>query len=214
MARDWHAWYAQYDDPSSSLSRRLEVVRARLADVLATRGWPAQVISMCSGDGRDTLPVLAGLGPKFAALLVELDPDLASAARLEAARLRLTRVLVRNEDAGTTDAYRGWTPADVVLACGVFGNITDDDVERTIRALPGLLTDHGVVIWTRGSRVPQDPTEVSGDPSEHVRALFADAGFAELSFDRPEDAGFRVGVHRLDRPRERFQPGLRMFDFV
>jgi hypothetical protein len=214
MTRDWHAWYAEYDDPSSSLSRRLEVVRTRLAEVLATRRWPAQVISMCAGDGRDTLPVLAGLGPRFAALLVELDPDLAAAAREEAARLRLTRVLVRNEDAGTTDAYRGWTPSDVVLACGVFGNITDQDVERTIHALRGLLTDDGVVIWTRGSRVPQDPTAVAGDPSEHVRTLFADAGFAELTFDRPDDASFRVGVHQLTGPRERFQPGLRMFDFV
>ena len=70
------------------------------------------------------------------------------------------------------------------------------------------------MIWTRGRRVPQDPTKVSGDPSEHVRALFADAGFAELGFERPDDAGFRVGVHQLARPRDRFQPGLRMFDFV
>lgn len=214
MVRDWHAWYAEYDDPASSLSRRLEVVRARLGEVLATRRWPAQILSMCAGDGRDTLPVLAGVGPKFAALLVELDPELAERARHEAQRLRLTRVQVRNEDAGTTDAYRGWTPADVVLACGVFGNISDEDVERTVQALPGLLAADGVVIWTRGSHVPQDPTQVPGDPAEHVRRLFADAGFVEVSFDRPDDAGFRVGVHRLEGPRAPYQPGVRMFDFV
>ena len=35
-------------------------------------------------------------------------------------------------DAALTDAYAGLVPADIVLACGVFGNITDEDVDRTV----------------------------------------------------------------------------------
>ena len=31
--RDWHAWHDAYDDPGSSLARRLAVVRARIAEL-------------------------------------------------------------------------------------------------------------------------------------------------------------------------------------
>jgi hypothetical protein len=27
-------------------------------------------------------------------------------------------------------------PADVLLLCGIFGNVSDDDIGRTVRALP------------------------------------------------------------------------------
>jgi hypothetical protein len=33
--RDWRAWHDAYDDPGSSLARRLAVVQARIADALA-----------------------------------------------------------------------------------------------------------------------------------------------------------------------------------
>ena len=33
--RDWLEWHAPYDDPSSALSRRLEVVQRLLAEALA-----------------------------------------------------------------------------------------------------------------------------------------------------------------------------------
>ena len=41
-------------------------------------------------------------------------------------------------DAGTSDAYAGAVPADLVLACGVLGNVTPDDVAATIAFLPRL----------------------------------------------------------------------------
>ena len=31
-------------------------------------------------------------------------------------------------DASTTSAYEGMAPADVVLVCGVFANVSDDDI--------------------------------------------------------------------------------------
>jgi hypothetical protein len=214
MVRDWHDWYTQYDDPDSSLSRRLEVVRAQLRRVLLERTGRTRLVSMCAGDGRDVLPVLAETGTDAEAVLVELDPALGLAAEAAASRLDLSRVAVRSDDAGRTDAYQGAVPADVLLACGVFGNISDDDVERTIRALPGLLAEGGVVIWTRGHRVPQDPTRIEGDPSEHVRELFARAGFDERTFVRPDDAGFRVGVHQLVEAPTGYTPGVELFTFV
>ncbi|MEJ7831517.1 MAG: class I SAM-dependent methyltransferase, partial [Nocardioides sp.] len=172
------------------------------------------LVSMCAGDGRDTLPVLAATAPGTRAVLVEIDEELAGAARRTAASLGLERVEVRTADAGTTDSYADAVPADVLLVCGVFGNVRDAEAARTVATLPMLLAGGATVVWTRGRRVDHDPTEFPGDPSEHIRELFAAAGFEELSFVRPEDAGFRVGVHRLVVPPQPWQPGGRMFDFV
>ena len=84
MPLDWHAWYGEYDDPDSSLSRRLAVVRRELGAVLAARRpGPVTLLSLCAGDGRDTLPVLAAADTQVSAVLVELDPDLAGTARRE-----------------------------------------------------------------------------------------------------------------------------------
>jgi hypothetical protein len=214
VSRDWHSWHEQYADPASSLSRRLEVVRSELRSLLAAADGPVRLVSMCSGDGRDTLPVLAHTGADVDALLVELDPDLAASARATARDLGLDRVEVRTADAGTTDAYVDAGPADILMVCGVFGNVTDDDVAVTVARLPSLVARGGHVIWTRGCRVPEDPTGFEGDPSEYVRGLLHIVGFDEVAFVRPDDAGFRVGVHRWPGPSADLQPGVRMFGFV
>lgn len=212
---DWHAWHAGYDDPASSLSRRLDVVRQQITSVLDARpGAATQLVSICAGDGRDVLPVLAVGHRNVHAVLVELDPDLAAAARATATELRLERVEVRVADAGMVEAFADVLPADVFLACGVFGNITDDDVERTVATLPQIVAPDGVVIWTRGRRVPSAPTSSGEDPAERVRSMFEDAGFVEEAFIRPTDAGFRVGVHRNgSRPTSPIL-ATRLFTFV
>ena len=214
MSRDWQDWHQEYDDPRSSLSRRLEVVRAQLALLLAAAAGPVRLLSLCAGDGRDTLPVLAASPVRVSGLLVELDPDLASAARSSAAELGLAGIEVRTADAGSTSSCADAVPADVLLACGIFGNVSDTDVIRTVATLPMLLAPGAHVIWTRGCRVPLDPTEFDGDPSEAVRAWLADAGFEEVAFVRPDDASFRVGVARWPGPAVAFRDGVRMFDFV
>lgn len=210
MTRDWHEWHQWYDDPSSSLSRRLETVRAALRTLLFSAHGPVRLVSICAGDGRDTLPVVAETGADVSGVLVELDPTLAAAARVSAP----PGLEVRTADAGTTSAYADACPADVFLACGVFGNITDDDLARTVGALPSLLAPGAHVIWTRGLAVPRDPTAYDGDPADLVRSLFTGAGFEEVSFVRPSDASFRVGVHRWPGPAGVPEPGQRLFDFA
>ena len=196
---DWLDWHREYADPSSSLSRRRRVVQGYLRGILAglePTAEPIRLLSMCAGDGGDVLPVLAALrsGPAVRALLVELDPELAGRARAQASQLGLAEVRVRTADAGRSASYAELVPAHIVLACGVFGNIEPADVRRTVGALPGLLCPGGWVIWTRGRGA--DGT----DASQWVRKLFAERGFAELGFSAPDDAKFRVGLHRLQRP--------------
>lgn len=212
MTTDWVQWHGDYDRPNSSLARRLQVVRQCLRRALTEiPSGERRLISMCAGDGRDVLPVLAThhAARRVRALLVELDPQLADRARTTTTRLGLRAVAVRTADAGITDPYTDIAPAHVVLACGVFGNITTEHVKRTIATLPRLVAGGGIVIWTRG-RGPE-----GRDPSLDIRAWLADIGCTELSFAAPSDATFRVGMNRLDAPAaEPLAPGTRMFAFT
>ena len=209
MSRDWQAWHRDYDDPSSSLSRRLAEVRTLLAALLDGQpaDRPVRLLSLCAGDGRDTIPVLADSGLPVRACLVELDPELATAAREAASSAGLSSVLeVREGDAGLVPTFADRLPVDVLMLCGVLGNVADADVERTVAAARVMVADGGSVVWTRGHRPPDDP-------AEWVRRLFRDAGFDEVAFSAPRDATYRVGVARQREPSRGRLPD-RLFSFV
>lgn len=130
---------------------------------------------------------------------------------MERARARLAEgsldgVTIREEDAGLTDAFVGAVPADLVLLCGVFGNVGDADVRGTIAATPELCARAAVVIWTRSRREP--------DLTPSIRRWFGEAGFGELAFDAPEGTLVAVGVHRFDGEPRPLRPGRRLFSFV
>lgn len=132
---DWQAWHTKYDDPESGLSRRLEAVQEQVRAALdRAPAGPVPVISLCAGQGRDVIDVLED-HPRRAdvqARLVELDPELSAFARERASGL--DQVEVVTGDASLTDQYVGMVPAELVLLCGIFGNITSSDIERTISA--------------------------------------------------------------------------------
>jgi hypothetical protein len=207
--RDWVAWHAPYDVPGSRLARRLAVVRAQLLQALDQRTGEVALISMCAGQGRDVLPVLAEHPRRVdvRALLVELDERNADTARETAAQSGLNRVEVRVADAALTENYAGYVPADVILACGIFGNISKEDIKRTVEQLPSLAAPTATVLWTRGRFAPDDRT-----PDE-IREWFAAAGFEEVAYDAPEDSMFSVGMNRLAVEPRPFERGVKMFTF-
>ncbi|MGZ4460169.1 MAG: SAM-dependent methyltransferase [Nocardioidaceae bacterium] len=208
MTTDWAAWHRGYDEPGSDLSRRLRSVQRSVDAFLDARPeGPVRVVSACSGDGRDLLEVLERRPDcdRVHVRLLEVDPALAGLAR-ERARL-LAHVDARPADAGISDSYEGAVPADLVMMCGVFGNVTDEDLHALVRALPQLCAEGATVIWTRGRFR-------SGDLTPQIRSWFADAGFEEVSFDVPEDAGYRVGVHRLVALPQPLERGRRLFTFT
>jgi hypothetical protein len=209
---DWHAWHEDYTDPTSSLSRRLVEVRSQLAAVLAEREGTVRLLSLCSGDGRDTIPVLEAAECEVTACLVELDPGLAETARQAAAEAGLD-LEVRTGDAGEVATFGDRLPVDVLMLCGVFGNVADVDVARTVAAARQMVAAGGAVIWTRGNVVPDDPTEHTGEPAEWVRGRFDAAGFDEVAFVKPDDASYRVGVARQPRVVGEQLPE-RLFSFV
>ena len=207
---DWKAWHAGYDDPDSNLSRRLETVRGRITDALdQARPGPLRAISLCAGDGRDLIPVLAAhpRGRDVHARLVELDPELAGRARAAAQAAGLAGVEVVTGDAALTDHYLDAAPAELVLVCGLYGNITAEDIERTVAACAGLCATGGTVVWTRGRR-DQDSETV-----ERIRGWYARQGFDEVYASGP-DVRMYVGAHRPLGEPVPLAAGTRLFEFL
>jgi hypothetical protein len=209
--RDYLKWHDAYDDPSSDLFWRLRQVQAYIRQALDHLRGPVTVISLCAGDGRDVLQVLADRddSARVRTTLIELHPVLAQRARTFAVEAGMIGVTVRSRDAGNTTAYVGAIPADLVLMVGIFGNISDDDVRRTIQTAPQLCRPGATLLWSRSTN--------GTDQNASVRAWLADAGFAELDYresnrDRGERAA--LGSARYDGPPQPFVPGRQVFTFL
>ena len=191
------------------MAGRLRAVQDRIREALdRCPPGPIRVISACAGDGRDLLGALSGhpRAPEVRARLVELTPELAEAGRERAIREGFLGVEFRQGDASTTGAYAGAVPADIVLLCGIFGNISDGDVRQTIRRLPELCAKQATVIWTRGRFAP--------DLTPTIRGWFAETGFEELSFVTIAGSTKSVGAHRLVSEPRRFRPEVKLFSFL
>lgn len=207
---DWSAWHEDYDDPTSRLSRRLAAVQDFLRLALDRQPpGPIRLLSLCAGEGRDVIGVLRDHPRRddVQGLLVEADPVVADRAGTAIAEADLHGQLsVLVGDAGTTDTFTIAVPADIVLLCGIFGNISDDDVDYTVRNASRLCNEDAVVLWTRHTSPP--------DLTVSIRQWFAESGFLELGFVAPEEWRYGVGCHRLIAEPDAFAAGLRLFRFV
>jgi len=209
--QDWVAWHRDYDDPSSSLAARLACVRRHLAAAIS--GAPpgiVRLVSLCAGQGHDVIGVLPGHPRRddVRAVLVEFDTRNAEVAAARAAAAGLAGVEVRRADASRVASFADALPADVLLLCGIFGNVSDADIRRTVTAAPALCSAGGTVIWTRHRRPP--------DLTPRLRSWFLAGGFDEVAFDALSTRKLTsVGVHRLragqDPPRS--LPGGPLFTF-
>lgn len=191
--RDWVHWHNEYNNPQSPLIKRLEIIQAHVATALSQAPpGPVSLVSLCAGQGHDVIGVLPD-HPRLAdvtAVLVELDPANADLARMRAARSGLANVDVRVGDAGLVANFADALPADVLLLCGIFGNVPAGDIRRTAAAAGLMCRTGGTVIWTRHRAEP--------DLTPQVRSWFAEAGFEEIAFETvPSSRLPGVGVGRL-----------------
>lgn len=207
--RDYQLWHQAYDDPDSGLSWRLGKVQGFLRHALDRHHGSIRMVSVCAGDGRDLIGVLAERddADRVSAALIELHPQIAQRARDTAAAAGLPRIEVRTVDAGNTDAYLGLVPADVVLLVGVFGNVSDNDLQRTIDTTPQLCAPGATLLWSRGRD--------RDDRNDTIRARFVETGFTELDY-ATRDSGSRpaVGVMRYDGDPQTLIEGRRLFTFL
>jgi hypothetical protein len=206
--RDWYAWHHDYDDPDTALARRLAAVQGQIAAALdVAPPGPLHAVSLCAGQGRDLIGVLAAHPRRsdVVARLVELDPRNAEIARQAAQAAGLPGVEVVTGDAALTDSYAGLVPAYLVLVCGVFGNITEADIQRTVGYCTQLCAHGGTVVWTRGRWQP--------DLLPQICDWFADRGFSQLWVSDPT-APFGAAAHRFTGTPSPLEPAARMFTFT
>ena len=195
---DWRDWHEQYDgDLQGRLLAVQDVVRTWLDTAPAGR---LRVTSACAGDGRD----LGGVVPTHPrgrdvdAVLVELDEVLAD-------RASATFPTIQG-DAGELSTYLGLPPADLLLLCGIFGNISDEDVRHTIAHASRLCAYGATVVWTRHRRQP--------DLTDSIRTWFVEEGWKEESFLSAGPDSWSVGVARLTVEPLPFEAPLRLFTFT
>jgi hypothetical protein len=207
--RDYAAWHDEYDRTGSPLHLRLLVVQDLIAAALdELPPGPIRVISMCAGQGRDLIGVARRhrRGADLAGVLVEADPRNAAAARAGIEQAGLDGLTVIEGDAGQSGVYAGAVPAGLVLACGIFGNVSDEDIRRTVGFLPALCAPRGWVIWTR------QPREDGILPV--IQGWFEEAGFRPQALVVAEGNLFGVGAARLTAPPRPFRSGQELFTFV
>jgi hypothetical protein len=206
--KDWLSWHNKYNNPNSQLAGRLRTVQIQIRAILDdSPSGPLSVIVLCAGQGQDLLEVLVDHPRRddVRARLVELDERNAEVAEEKARASGLRHVQVITGDASLADQYLGIAPAHLVLICGVFGNIIDDDIRFTIDSCSQLCRTGGAVIWTRNRRAP--------DRVPLICEWFKQRGF-DLRWLSEQDSVFGVGVHRFTRETQPLIAGMRMFTFV
>ncbi|HVQ89183.1 MAG TPA: class I SAM-dependent methyltransferase [Actinomycetes bacterium] len=204
----WAQWHRDYDDPRSALAARLEIVVARTRQAIDDApGARVRLISLCAGQGRDVVAALVGNSRRQAVSgrLVEADAYNCEVARASLVDAGLSAIEVVQGDAALLDAYQDVVPADVLLLCGIFGNISDEDVHYTIQNTSRLCAPGACVIWTRH--------RAAADLTPQIRDWFAQAGYGEVAFDAPADHWIGVGTHRLQTDPLPFDSGVRLFSF-
>jgi len=205
--RDWFAWHEHYDDPSSALGQRLLIVQRHVRAGLDRQPpGPIPTISICAGQATDLIEALHDHPRRddVQARLVELDPRNVRLAREAASEAELDGLRIDCADASLSDSYMGAVPAKLILACGVFGNISTPDITRTIGMLPHLCANEATTVWTRHRGAP--------DVTPHILDRFRRAGFDQVALDTTPE--FSVGTHLLTASPQPLGRGVRFFEFV
>jgi SAM-dependent methyltransferase len=208
--KDWQKWHEHYNITESPLSQRLSLVQSAIRQCLPENPVPNYtILDICAGNGRDLLDVLDTYEYKnsLRGCLIELDPRLAEEMQEHAQAANMPRSLkIIQGDASQTYAYSDSIPADLILVCGVFGNISDIDVVKTIQNLPKLCKEGTRVIWTRHRRAP--------DRTNIIRALFRENGFSEVVFTSTNDSAYGIGVHTFNSSAPSIGENATMFNFI
>lgn len=194
MSKDWFAWHDNYRT-RPRMRQRLQIVCEYISTCLnELPPGPIRVVSVCAGDSRDLIGTLFD-HPRSGdvhARLVELDERLVDCGRSAAQSSGLGEQLeFVCGDATLSSVYEGAVPADLVLNCGVFGNLPDDtERQRLVQSLRFLCKTGGYTIWTRDLAVDGDRNLAT------IQTLLREAEFEEVSFKMTSVGNMGVGTHR------------------
>ena len=207
--RSWSDWHRMYQN-NEALKTRLDLVRQTLRAVLDARpSGRIRLVSICAGDGRDVLEVVATHPRRSDIEAWLLDSDAPSVARglTAVASLGLARpVHFRRADAAAAQSYIDIVPADILLASGFIGRLTFGELEHFAACLPAFCNAGTELIWSRHVRGNQ------GVDISRVRELFRMHQFDERAFAIASTNGYAVGWQRFAGTAISLDPKMRLFD--
>ncbi|MNQ86568.1 hypothetical protein D3C85_1017660 [compost metagenome] len=137
--------------------------------------------------------------------LVEIDAKLARESERTASDKGLQNVTVVNGDASLLRIYSDVIPADLILLCGIFGNITNEDILNTIESLAQLSKQGTRVVWTRNLRHPE--------VVPMIRHSFIANDFKEVDYRTTSDDLYAIGIYEFQGLPQRLNDA-RLFKFV
>jgi hypothetical protein len=212
LTMDWVRWHENYK-ASRSLKARLLVVREHLSKCFDSQPpGVIQVLSICAGDARDLIGLLATHPRKIdvKAHLIENNAELVESGRkiiVEAGFEEQLQFVVA--DATISSTYLGLAPVDVVLMAGVFGNLRSEEVARLIGSLGSLCKCGGYVVWTRHRRLHNGLNQIA-----LIRQLFSESDFEEVLIEDTSDDRFTVGSHHYKGVGQVLRGGVKLFEFT
>jgi hypothetical protein len=212
LSMDWVKWHENYK-ASPSLKARLLVVREHLSRCFdSLPPGVIQVLSICAGDARDLIGLLATHPRKMdvRAHLVENNVELVENGQkviIEAAFEEQLQFVIA--DATISSTYLGLAPVDVVLMSGVFGNLRSEEVARLIGSLGLLCKCGGYVVWTRHRRLHNGLNQIA-----LIRQLFSESDFEEVLIENTSDNKFAIGSHRYKGAGQVLRGGVKLFEFT
>jgi hypothetical protein len=208
-SRSWTGWPAEAYTRERFQQRLLAVQQQLRTNLDEAAAGPVKLISLCAGDGRDVVGVLETHERRsdVSAWLVELDHQSVSAGIRQASIAGLeASVHFVNADATDCRTYQRMAPADIVLACGVWGHVPAHERASLVCALAGLCKARGVVTWTRG--VSAGITRLN-----EIEFLFARPKWERVHTTITADKKWAVATYRYAGPPVELLQTGRIFNF-
>jgi SAM-dependent methyltransferase len=206
---EWSGWPdAAYRQ--ERYQQRLVAVESHLTESLdkAAPG-PVRIISLCAGDGRDVVEVLRSHKRKddVVAWLVELSRQSVALGVERAAQAGLGKnVKFLCGDATDFESYQRLAPADIVLACGVWGHVPASERATLARGLATLCKPGGDLIWTRGVLRGMSCFE-------QIQSLFGAPAWQRQRVSFTPDASWGIATARYCGPPLALPKSGRLFHF-
>ena len=191
---DWNAWHHKYNT-DTELNARLSQVKICIDEALrALPPGKVNVISLCSGDGRDLIELLPTHARRadVSGWLLECHESLVETAQ-QAIHQQGLKTTLHACVADATDArsYATIPPAHLIILAGVFGSVETDEIPRLLRNLQILCAPAAYVVWTQNLY-----TEEGQHRSVILRQALNTQSFTSVKLLTTPQQRYHIGLHQ------------------
>ena len=203
---DWNDWHNHYDDLDSELSKRLGKVKEHIKNILLETENPT-VLNICSGQGKDILESMLELDKDAEVFLIDTNIDALNSGINFAKKNNIGTITFINEDASHTSTYKKYDipKSNIVLACGLFGHLNEDDSYTLVDFLKTQIKINGTVIWTKN---------IENDSISNLRKYFINNNFKEINYFGPEGSPWAVVCNQYVGEEFDLNKEYKIFNFI